>query len=178
MDKISESEYRELLLVAEERRSSKGEGRRFTDREKRLFVQAYMAKQIAYDECKRVFNVSPHSINLWKRNFAAEDPLYWSSVRPEAAPTQGAPTQGASAAALLTQPTAKSNQYITPMSKKSVTPQEQPLPEDYQSLLEQNRLLEEKLRMAEIMLHAKDVMIDEAEKTFNIAIRKKSGAKR
>lgn len=178
MDKISESEYRELLLVAEERRSSKGEGRRFTDREKRLFVQAYMAKQIAYDECKRVFNVSPHSINLWKRNFAAEDPLYWSSVRPEAAPTQGAPTQGASAAALLTQPTAKSNQYITPMSKKSVTPQEQPLPEDYQSLLEQNRILEEKLRMAEIMLHAKDVMIDEAEKTFNIAIRKKSGAKR
>lgn len=178
MDKISESEYRELLLVAEERRSSKGEGRRFTDREKRLFVQAYMAKQIAYDECKRVFNVSPHSINLWKRNFAAEDPLYWSSVRPDAAPTQGAPTQGASAAALLTQPTAKSNQYITPMSKKSVTPQEQPLPEDYQSLLEQNRILEEKLRMAEIMLHAKDVMIDEAEKTFNIAIRKKSGAKR
>lgn len=178
MDKITESEYRELLLVAEERRSSKGEGRRFTDREKRLFVQAYMAKQIAYDECKRVFNVSPHSINLWKRNFAAEDPLYWSSVRPEAAPTQGAPTQGASAAALLTQPTAKSNQYITPMPKKSVTPQEQPLPEDYQSLLEQNRILEEKLRMAEIMLHAKDVMIDEAEKTFNIAIRKKSGAKR
>lgn len=178
MDKISESEYRELLLVAEERRSSKGEGRRFTAREKRLFVQAYMAKQIAYDECKRVFNVSPHSINLWKRNFAAEDPLYWSSMHPEAAPTQGAPTQGASAAALLTQPTAKSNQYITLMSKKSVTPQKQPLPEDYQSLLEQNRILEEKLRMAEIMLHAKDVMIDEAEKTFNIAIRKKSGAKR
>ena len=57
-------------------------------------------------------------------------------------------------------------------------PKEQPLPEDYQSLLEQNRILEEKLRMAEIMLHAKDVMIDEAEKTFNIAIRKKSGAKR
>mgnify|MGYP003294695214 CR=1 FL=1 len=178
MDKITESEYRELLLVAEERRSSKGRGRHFTDREKRMFVQAYMAKQIAYDECKRIFNVSPDSIRIWQRNFAAEDPLYWSSVYPEAAPTQGAPTQGASAAALLTQPTAKSNQYITPMSKKSVTPQEQPLPEDYQSLLEQNRILEEKLRMAEIMLHAKDVMIDEAEKTFNIAIRKKSGAKR
>lgn len=173
MDKITKSEYRELLLVAEERRSSKGKGRHFTEREKRLFVQAYMAKQIAYDECKRVFNVSPASIRIWQRNFAAEDPLYWSSVYPEAAPTQGA-----SAATLLTQPTAKSNQYIAPMPKKSVTPQEQPLPEDYQSLLEQNRILEEKLRMAEIMLHAKDVMIDEAEKTFNIAIRKKSGAKR
>lgn len=178
MDKITKSEYRELLLVAEERRSSKGKGRHFTEREKRLFVQAYMAKQIAYDECMRVFNVSPASIRIWQRNFAAEDPLYWSSVYPESAPTQGAPTQGASAAALLTQPTAKSNQYIAPMPKKSVTPQEQPLPEDYQSLLEQNRILEEKLRMAEIMLHAKDVMIDEAEKTFNIAIRKKSGAKR
>jgi len=31
--------------------------------------------------------------------------------------------------------------------------------------------------MAEWMNHAKDVMIDEAEKTFNIPIRKKSGAK-
>ena len=178
MDKISKSEYNELLSVAEERRSSKGEGRRFTDREKRLFVQAYMAKQIAYDECKRIFNVSPYSIRIWMRNFAAEDPLYWSRKHPEAAPTQGAPTQEASAAALLTLPPAKLNQYIMPMSKKPVMPKEQPLPEDYQSLLEQNRILEEKLRMAEIMLHAKDVMIDEAEKTFNIAIRKKSGAKR
>jgi hypothetical protein len=31
--------------------------------------------------------------------------------------------------------------------------------------------------MAEWMNHAKDVMIDEAEKAFNIPIRKKSGAK-
>ena len=33
------------------------------------------------------------------------------------------------------------------------------------------------MKMAEWMNHAKDVMIDEAEKAFNIPIRKKSGAK-
>lgn len=44
-------------------------------------------------------------------------------------------------------------------------------------LKEENKRLSEALRMSEWMNHAKDVMIDEAEKTFNIPIRKKSGAK-
>ena len=50
--------------------------------------------------------------------------------------------------------------------------------EELQLLREENKRLSEALRMAEWMNHAKDVMIDEAEKTFNIPIRKKSGAKR
>ena len=50
--------------------------------------------------------------------------------------------------------------------------------EELQRLREENKRLSEALRMAEWMNHAKDVMIDEAEKTFNIPIRKKSGAKR
>ena len=44
-------------------------------------------------------------------------------------------------------------------------------------LREENRRLSEALKMSEWMNHAKDVMIDEAEKAFNIPIRKKSGAK-
>ncbi len=49
--------------------------------------------------------------------------------------------------------------------------------EELARLREENRRLSEALKMAEWMNHAKDVMIDEAEKTFNIPIRKKSGAK-
>ena len=41
----------------------------------------------------------------------------------------------------------------------------------------ENKRLSEALQMAEWSNHAKDVMIDLAEKTFNIPIRKKSGAK-
>ena len=49
--------------------------------------------------------------------------------------------------------------------------------EELARLREENKRLSEALKMAEWMNHAKDVMIDEAEKTFNIPIRKKSGAK-
>lgn len=44
-------------------------------------------------------------------------------------------------------------------------------------LREENKRLSEALKMAEWSNHAKDVMIEEAEKTFKIPIRKKSGAK-
>ena len=44
-------------------------------------------------------------------------------------------------------------------------------------LREENKRLAEALKMAEWLNHAKDVMIDEAEKAFNIPIRKKCGAK-
>ena len=49
--------------------------------------------------------------------------------------------------------------------------------EELARLREENKKLEEALKMAEWSNHAKDVMIDLAEKTFNIPIRKKSGAK-
>ena len=49
--------------------------------------------------------------------------------------------------------------------------------EELARLREENKRLSEALRMAEWMNHAKDVMIEEAEKMFNIPIRKKAGAK-
>ena len=49
--------------------------------------------------------------------------------------------------------------------------------EELARLREENKRLAEALKMAEWMNHAKDVMIDEAEKMFNIPIRKKAGAK-
>ncbi len=62
------------------------------------------------------------------------------------------------------------------MSKKSQKPVESEA-EELARLREENKRLSEALKMAEWMNHAKDVMIDEAEKMFNIPIRKKSGAK-
>ena len=62
------------------------------------------------------------------------------------------------------------------MSKKSQKPVETEA-EELARLREENKRLSEALKMAEWMNHAKDVMIDEAEKMFNIPIRKKSGAK-
>ena len=64
----------------------------------------------------------------------------------------------------------------TPMPQKKQNPVETP-EEELARLREENKKLEEALKMAEWSNHAKDVMIDLAEKTFNIPIRKKSGAK-
>ena len=61
------------------------------------------------------------------------------------------------------------------MKKQNV---EESAADELARLREENKRLSEALKMAEWMNHAKDVMIDEAEKTFNIPIRKKSGASR
>ena len=71
-------------------------------------------------------------------------------------------------------PDVKPNLSIMP--KKSQKPVETEV-EELARLREENKRLAEALKMAEWMNHAKDVMIDEAEKAFNIPIRKKSGAK-
>ena len=63
-----------------------------------------------------------------------------------------------------------------PMPRKNQTPAETP-EEELARLRRENAQLQEALKMAEWTCHAKDVMIDLAEKTFNIPIRKKSGAK-
>ena len=62
------------------------------------------------------------------------------------------------------------------MPQKKVNPVETP-DQELVRLREENKKLQEELKMAEWSNHAKDVMIDIAEKTFNIPIRKKSGAK-
>ena len=62
------------------------------------------------------------------------------------------------------------------MPQKKVNPVGTP-DQELVRLREENKKLQEALKMAEWSNHAKDVMIDIAEKTFNIPIRKKSGAK-
>ena len=63
------------------------------------------------------------------------------------------------------------------MRKKIKEPVEQPEDDELSRLKAENQRLQDQLQMTRWMVHARDVMIEEAEKTFNIAIRKKSGAK-
>jgi len=65
----------------------------------------------------------------------------------------------------------------TPVMSRKIQKPVETESEELARLREENKRLAEALKMAEWMNHAKDVMIDEAEKTFNIPIRKKSGAK-
>ena len=62
------------------------------------------------------------------------------------------------------------------MPRKKSDPAENP-EQELARLREENKKLQEALKMSEWSNHAKDVMIDLAETTFNIPIRKKSGAK-
>lgn len=148
------NELRELALIYKKRKSRNPKSvcaNRYTKEQKLAIVEAYLKDHIPVYELSEEFGVSDVSIWRWVRNFIPENvPSHTYSLREKV-------------------------KTILPMSKK--LPKETTT-EELQRLREENKRLSEALRMAEWMNHAKDVMIDEAEKTFNIPIRKKSGAKR
>ena len=148
------NELRELALIYKKRKSRNPKSvcaNRYTKEQKLAMVEAYVKDHIPIYELSEEFGVSDVSIWRWVRNFTPENvPSQTYSLREKV-------------------------KTILPMSKK--LPKETAT-EELQRLREENKRLSEALRMAEWMNHAKDVMIDEAEKTFNIPIRKKSGAKR
>ena len=148
------NELRELALIYKKRKSRNPKSvcaNRYTKEHKLAIVEAYLKDHIPVYELSEEFGVSDVSIWRWVRNFTPENvPSHTYSLREKV-------------------------KTILPMSKK--LPKETTT-EELQRLREENKRLSEALRMAEWMNHAKDVMIDEAEKTFNIPIRKKSGAKR
>lgn len=148
------NELRELALIYKKRKSRNPKSvcaNRYTKEQKLAIVEAYVKDHIPIYELSEEFGVSDVSIWRWVRNFTPENvPSHTYSLREKV-------------------------KTILPMSKK--LPKETAT-EELQRLREENKRLSEALRMAEWMNHAKDVMIDEAEKTFNIPIRKKSGAKR
>lgn len=148
------NELRELALIYKKRKSRNPKSvcaNRYTKEQKLAIVEAYVKDHIPVYELSEEFGVSDVSIWRWVRNFTPENvPSHTYSLREKV-------------------------KTILSMSKKQ--PKETAT-EELQRLREENKRLSEALRMAEWMNHAKDVMIDEAEKTFNIPIRKKSGAKR
>ena len=121
--------------------------------EKLMIVKAHLLNHVSISQLSADFRVNRKTIRTWISTFA-------DGKVPDRR-SQGTPD-------IKLNPSS--------MPKKSQKPVESEA-EELARLREENKRLAEALKMAEWMNHAKDVMIDEAEKTFKIPIRKKSGAK-
>ena len=120
--------------------------------QKSMIVKAHLLNNVPLYQLSQDFGVSIRSIQRWISTFAdGKVPKRNSSGISNVKPNPSA------------------------MPKKQNV--EESAAEELARLREENKRLSEALKMAEWMNHAKDVMIDEAEKAFNIPIRKKSGAK-
>ena len=150
MEKKEESALLELQELALKHKSSR---RQKTLEEKQMIVKAHLLNHVPISQLSKDFGVSDMSIYRWISTFAdGKVPDRKNHGIPDVKPNPSS------------------------MSKKSQKPVESEA-EELARLREENKRLAEALKMAEWMNHAKDVMIDEAEKMFNIPIRKKAGAK-
>ena len=121
--------------------------------EKCMIVKAHLVNHVPIMQLSKEFGIPRVTIWRWIRTFAdGKVPIRRTQGPPEVKPNPSS------------------------MSKKSQKPVESEA-EELARLREENKRLAEALKMSEWMNHAKDVMIDEAEKMFNIPIRKKAGAK-
>ena len=118
-----------------------------------MIVKAHLLNHVPVAQLSADFGVNKRAIYRWIRIFA-----------------DGKEPQRRSRGICIVKP----NSLPMPKKKQNV---EESAAEELVRLRAENKRLSEALKMAEWMNHAKDVMIDEAEKTFNIPIRKKSGAK-
>ena len=149
MEHNEDLELFELQELALKHKTSK---RQKTLDEKRMIVRTYLSNHVPIPQLCADFGISKTTFYRWFRTFA-----------------DGKVPEGR----LKGTPDVKPNPL--PMPKKLKL--EESAADELARLREENKRLSEALKMAEWMNHAKDVMIDEAEKTFNIPIRKKSGAK-
>lgn len=166
MEHIQSSLKEEVAALS--RTKVRGRKPMFTEDQQLLFLKAYLTKQMSSVELKEKFGVHAMQLSRWQTKFAAE------TTHP------GASHPGASAAVAAADANPTSSQdlpTIPPMKKKNNEPVEQTEDDELSRLKAENQRLQDQLQMAQWMVHARDVMIEEAEKTFNIAIRKKSGAK-
>ena len=148
MDKTEDLELLELHELALKRQS-----KRSTLEERRMIVKAHLVNHVPVSQLSADFGVRKSEIYRWIRTFAeGKEPRSYSR----------APR------------VIKQNPPAMPKKMQNV---EESAADELARLREENKRLSEALKMAEWMNHAKDVMIDEAEKAFNIPIRKKSGAK-
>lgn len=145
---------------------------RFTEAEKRLIVKVYLTNNRSLRQIAEEYGVSYHAIWCWIRKFADAN---------NTPSHPGASHPGASAAVLAADANPTSNRKPA-ISESSPMPSKKPhpstyTPEDFERLKQENERLKEQLEAANLMRHISEVMIEEAEKTFNIKIRKKSGTK-
>lgn len=165
-----EQNYEELraeILTLSEARRQKNRSKYSKD-QKLLILKAYLTNQFTSGQLYEKFGVGRVQLWRWKNTFAKE------TAHP------GASHPGASAAVSAADATPTSTQDLPtkpPMRKQKKEPVEGPQDDELARLKAENQRLQDQLQMAQWLVHARDVMIEEAEKTFNIAIRKKSGAK-
>ena len=152
MEKNEELNLLELQEMALKHKSAKHQA---TFEQKSMIVRQYLQNHVPVAQLSRDFGVCTLTIHRWINAFAS------GKMKMPAEKSNG---------------TSDIKQNPPNMSKKNQKPVENEA-EELARLREENKRLAEALKMAEWMNHAKDVMIDEAEKTFNIPIRKKSGAK-
>jgi len=128
-----------------------------SNEQKRMIVHAHLVDGIPQAQLAKKFGIRRESIWRWISTFANGGDLSGNKEKP-----------------------AKSHPKVEPnpkpMPRKNPNSEETP-EQELARLREENAKLQEALKMSEWSNHAKDVMIDIAEKTFNISIRKKSGAK-
>ena len=150
MEKREDQDLLELQELALTHKASK---RQKTLEEKQMIVRAHLLNRASISQLSKEFGVSRRAIYRWISTFAdGKVPIRRNQGTPEVKPNPSS------------------------MSKKSQKPVESEA-EELARLREENKRLAEALKMSEWMNHAKDVMSDEAEKMFNIPIRKKAGAK-
>ena len=150
---MEKREDQDLLELQELALSHKAFKRQKTLEEKQMIVRAHLLNHASISQLSKEFGVSRRAIYKWINTFAdGKVPDRRRSGTPEV------------------------KQNPSNMPKKNQKPVESEA-DELARLREENKRLAEALKMAEWMNHAKDVMIDEAEKMFNIPIRKKAGAK-
>ena len=150
---MAKREDQDLLELQELALIHKASKRQKTLEEKQMIVMAHLLNRASISQLSKEFGVSRSAIYRWISTFAdGKVPIRRNQGTPEVKPNPSS------------------------MSKKSQKPVESEA-EELARLREENKRLAEALKMSEWMNHAKDVMIDEAEKMFNIPIRKKAGAK-
>ena len=150
---MEKREDQDLLELQELALSHKAFKRQKTLEEKQMIVRAHLLNRASISQLSKEFGVSRRAIYRWISTFA-----------------DGKVPDGKSKGTPNVKPNPSS------MPKKNQKPVESEA-EELARLREENKRLAEALKMSEWMNHAKDVMIDEAEKMFNIPIRKKAGAK-
>ena len=150
MDKTIDQELLELQELALTHKVVNG---RKSIAEKQMILKAHLVNHVPISHLSREFGVDKATIYRWIRTFASGNVPAGSS--------NGVPN-------------VKPDPSIMPRKNHEAV---ESASEELARLREENKRLSEALRMAEWMNHAKDVMIEEAEKMFNIPIRKKAGAK-
>ena len=126
---------------------------------KHQIVELYITKQRTEKSLAAEFNVSCGTIQHWKHIFAAEKTEDKTS-RPDAT------RPDATAVPAVANPTSSQNPAVMEPYKAP-----QNLPDDPE-------LLKKMIMELDYKVHSRDVMIDIAERTFGIQIKKKSGPKR